>query len=168
MTHDESKEWSNYWYLSKWIVRSDRDFMQLSLAAPKMASYFEDYNELFFDPELEISPNFDHIYDDNFERLPPEMQQMDKSVACQVFNGFLDHTIKRIKRNLRIPVPQFYRGKIMFLIPVKAFGTSPIVLALEKYGNGYRANTILTLNMAYTCARLLMKPESNWLLPKGN
>ena len=37
-------------------------------------------------------------------------------------------------------------------------------LAAELLSNNqYRANTVFTLNMAYTNARLLMKPETDWL-----
>lgn len=163
-TYDADNPFSNYWYLNKFVSEQERDFMQLGLKKPEMATYFDSYNELYFDPDLEISLNFDHIYDDNYSRLPPSIQMLEKSVACQVFDGFLSHTKKRIRRNSRIPVPQFYRDKIMFLIPVQGFDKTPIVLALEKINNGYRANTVLTMNMAYNCARLLTRPESNWLL----
>lgn len=36
-------------------------------------------------------------------------------------------------------------------------------LAVEEVNNRYRANTIFTLEMAYKHARLLMKPEADWL-----
>ena len=157
---------TNYWYLIGFFADSDRSFLQLGIPAPEMATYFEDYRELYFDPSLDIAINYNHILEDNAERLPPELQQMSKAVASAVLDGFLAHARKRIRRNSRIPVPQFYNGRIMFLIPLRAFGDDPIVLALEKYEGHYRANTILTLNMAYNCARLLTKPESNWLLPK--
>lgn len=163
--YNENDPLSNYWYLYGFYRESDRYFLDTGLDIPEMATYFEDYGELYFDPELEISPNYNHILDDNRDRLPPELQQMDKPTAAAVLDGFVSHAIKRIRRNSRIPVPQYYNGRIMFLIPLKAFGDEPIVLAVEKYEGKYRANTILTLNMAYNCARLLTKPESNWLLP---
>lgn len=166
-TYDPQKPSSNYWHLDRFLKETDRNYMNTGLKSPEMATFFSDYNELYFDPTYEIVLYFDHIYDDNFDRLPFELQQLDKDVACQVFRGFLNHTIKKIKRNGRIPVPQYYKNKIMFLIPVKSFGKDTIVLALEKYDNKtYRGNTILTMGMAYNCARLLTKPESNWLLPK--
>ena len=157
---------SNYWYLTSFFKESSREFLSLGLDAPAMATYFESYSELYFDPNLEIIVNYEHILKDNYDRLPPEMQQMDPAIAAPVLSGFLDHAKKRIRRNSRIPVPQFYNGRIMFLIPLRAFGDEPMVLAVERYEGHYRANTILTLNMAYNCARLLTKPESNWLLPK--
>lgn len=55
----------------------------------------------------------------------------------------------------------------MFLIPVKVFGKKNVVIALEKINNTYIANTVLSMGMAYNCARLLNKPESDWLLSEN-
>lgn len=164
-THDPSNPKSNYWFLVGFFVESDRKFLEYDIEIPPMATYFNDYNELYFDPTKDIVINYEHIFRDNRDRLPSELLQMDEGVACQVLNGLLGHARKRIMRNNRIPVPQFYNDRIMFLIPLYGFGEDPIVLALEQYDNQYRANTVLTLNMAYNCARLLTRPESNWLLP---
>lgn len=166
--YDHTNPSSNYWHFSTFYLENERKFLNLSLEKPDIATYFEDFNELYFDPNIEISLNFDHFYDDNYHRLPTELKTLDKDTARIVFNGFLGHTIKKIKRNNRIPVPQFYREKIMFLIPVKVFGTRTVVIAVEKLGDRYVANTVLTMNMAYNCARLINKPESNWLLISEN
>ena len=38
-----------------------------------------------------------------------------------------------------------------------------MALAVGYVNNRYRVNTIFTLSMAYKNARLLMKPEADWL-----
>ena len=85
-----------------------------------------------------------------------------------LISGALEETKKRIKRNMRLVVPQFYNGSIMYLLPLSIpFEDDKVVtfaLAVERFKNKYRANTIFTLDMAYGKARLLMRPESNWLL----
>ncbi|MGL4383610.1 MAG: DUF3825 domain-containing protein, partial [Bacilli bacterium] len=154
----------NYWYFKEFILDSDKSFMQKCQQKPGIATYFEKYEELYFNPDLDILINFDHIYNANFERLPSELKALDEETANFVFAGFLKLTMKKIKRNNRIPVPQFYNNKIMFLIPVKIFDSKTIVIAVEKINNAYRGNTILSAGMAYNCARLLSKPESDWLL----
>lgn len=161
---DANDPTSNYWHFKTFYEENDRRFINLSLEKPNIATYFEDYNELYFDPNIEIHLNFDHFYDDNYERLPDELKTLDKDTARIVFEGFLNYTVKKIKRNNRIPVPQFYRENIMFLIPVKVFGTKTVVIAVERIGDRYIANTVLTMEMAYNCARLINRPESNWLL----
>ncbi len=58
----------------------------------------------------------------------------------------------------------------MFLLPVYIHindeETITLAIAIEKNENGtYRANTIFDLDTAYKKARLVTKPESNWLIP---
>lgn len=157
---------SNYWYFKAFLKSNEKEFVHICLIRPETATYFSDYNELYFDPSFDIEVNFDHFYDDNYDRLPSSLQMIDKDHARLVFDGFLNFTKKKIKRNNRIPVPQFYDDKITFLIPIKVFENDVVVIALEKINNVYVANTVLTMGMAYNCARLLNKPESNWLLSK--
>jgi hypothetical protein len=164
INYNETQANSNYWRLSKFVKENEKEYLSLNMRKPEMATYFSDFNELYFNPQFEIVINFDHIYDDNYQRLPIEMQSLEKDTASAVFNGFLGYTLKRIRRNNRIPVPQFYNDKITFLIPVKVFNTKIMVIALEKIGETYIGNTILTMGMAYNCARLLNKPESDWLV----
>lgn len=164
--YDKDIDNSNYWRLTKFIKENEKSFLELNMKKPQMASYFDDFNELYFNPNLDMVVNFDHIYDDNYDRLPLEIQSLDKETASSVFNGFLNYTLKKIKRNNRIPVPQYYNDKIMFLIPVKVFNTKTMVIALEKINGTYIGNTTLTMGMAYNCARLLNRPESDWLVPE--
>ena len=135
----------------------------------RSAKYYDNYNELFYDPSCEIITNVDHIIDDNWERVKGIIkQEISKTLMKILLTGALCDTRKRIERNMRLVVPQFYNEKIMYLLPLSIeFDENNIVtfaLAVEKFNSKYRANTIFTLNMAYGKARLLMKPESNWLL----
>lgn len=163
-TYDQTKPTSCYWYLKAFLIESDNTVVRLGMPKPEIATYFTDYNELYFDANLDIVLNFDHIFGDRNERIPDEFKNLPIEDARAIFNGFLSLTKKRIKRNNRIPVPQYYRNKIMFLIPVRILGGRNVIIAVEKMGESYKGNTTLTKNMAYNCARLLTKPESNWLL----
>lgn len=163
-SHVEDSPSSNYWKMKKFITEGSRTFAHLNIDSPEVATYFDDFNQLYFDPSIPISLSFEHIFGERNERLPEDFKIMPIDHARLVFNGFLDHTVKRIQRNNRIPVPQFYRDKIMFLIPVKILANKTVIIAVEKINNQYIGNTTLTKNMAYNCARLLNKPESNWLL----
>lgn len=162
--YDPADGHSNYWRLNSFQADNSKGFLNLRIDKPELATYFDDFNELYFDPNLEIKINFEHIYEDNFDRLPESLQLIDNKESVKyIFDGFLSHTIKKVKRNNRIPVPQFYKDTIMFLIPVRVFSDT-VVIAVEKIGNCYIANTVLTMGMAYNCARLINRPESNWLL----
>lgn len=60
-------------------------------------------------------------------------------------------------------IPLYYKNKITYLLPLK-LRDYYLALVTEKFDDDkYRANTIFTPEMAYMEARLLMKPETNWL-----
>jgi hypothetical protein len=58
----------------------------------------------------------------------------------------------------------------MYLFPIRIpvddekYETMALAVQKIKTTNQYRANTIFTKEMAYEKARLLAKPESNWLI----
>ena len=150
--------------LKTFLYQSSRE-MPLCLHGhlPEPIDFFEDHPELiYFDTRFEIIMNVDHIYDDNFIRLPKQMQEFDRITALTLLEGAKIKAIRRIKRNNRLVVPQEYLGNIQYLMPLEILG-EVIPLVLEKNENHYRANTVLTFGMAYSNARLLMKPESSWL-----
>jgi hypothetical protein len=83
--------------------------------------------------------------------------------------GAIEEVKKKIKTNYKIAVPQYYRGKIQLLLPLCLTPHSPnpdLALAIYKVDeNIYCAKTCFTLKMAYTNARLIVKPQSDWLKP---
>ena len=162
------------WFFSEFLVDSDRKLTKSKFSQPKIAQYLSSPEETYFDITKKITFNSDHIFDDHWEeddRFPSELKKLGKNVACSLIRDAFQTTIKKIHRNNRLAVPQFYKGQIMYLLPIRI----PIddnndyimALGIEKVSSGdYRANTIFTLEIAYKLARLVMKPESNWLLEK--
>ena len=71
--------------------------------------------------------------------------------------------------NYKIAVPQFYNNKFQLLLPLNLTVGSPnpdLALVAQKLNNKtYTARTCLTLRMAYNNARLIVRPQSNWLKP---
>lgn len=151
---------------------------------PILASYTNKPEDFYFDTEKDIIPNIDHIIDDHWDeisntqsdendlivsRFPEELINMGKNVVISLVIQALAVAEIRIKRNNRLIIPQFYNNEIMYLIPIRIPVTTnkyiTLALAVEKTKSGnYRANTIFTIDMAYSKARLIMKPESNWLI----
>ena len=69
-----------------------------------------------------------------------------------------------------LAVPQFFTdknsdtGRVQLLIPLCLEGDNPdLALTVERGENAYSARTCLTLKMAYNNARLINKPEAQWL-----
>ena len=156
------------WRLTGFFDVTQREFMNKFLEVPQLATYIKNYEELYFNPTYKIVVSTDHILDDNWERIH-EVVPLDKSIVKSLLTGVIEETKKRIKRNLRLVVPQYYRKQIMYLmpidIPISDGKKVTMALAVElTKSKQYRANTIFTKEMAYEKARLLMRPESNWLI----
>lgn len=159
------------WYFKGFAPESDRVFSRFVFDKPPVAKYDNNVEEFHFDSSASIEFNGDHIFDDhwdNDDRFPAEIKNLGKPLAVASIKSAFDVTKKKILRNPRLAVPQYYIGKIMFLLPIKVetiSGPVTMALAVEKTLNGsYRANTIFDLESAYKKARLITKPESNWLI----
>lgn len=136
---------------------------------PKRVNYFNDISDLVFNTNLDICPQYDHIFGDtdNFNRLPESIKN--SAIKIQIFDGSITKAKKMLDANYKTAVPQYYSGKIQLLIPLCLTDPSIPDLALvcskTDDKSKYLGHTCLTLDMAYNNARLLAKPESNWLHP---
>ncbi len=79
--------------------------------------------------------------------------------------GAMKHSVRLAKRSYRMAVPQFHRGKIQLLLPLylRSADVPDLALTLERCGEWYRAATVLYPDWAYRHARLLTRPNSEWL-----
>lgn len=156
------------WRLKSFRDRTERFYMEIFDEVPSLATYTDDYEKYYFNPHYEIIISTDHILDDNWERIH-EVVPLSKSIVKSLMVGVIEETKKKIKRNLRLVVPQYYNNQIMYLMPLRIpiddekYVTMALAVELTS-SNQYRANTIFTKETAYEKARLLMKPESNWLI----
>ena len=133
---------------------------------PKKVSFINCIEDLIFDVNCEIRINSAHILStpENVARLPEDLQKADNLQT--LFDGAVQLAIKKVEANYKTAVPQYYDGKIQFLLPLslRNLETVDVVMAISKIGKFYRGNTCLTLDMAYNNARLLAKPDAPWLL----
>ena len=133
---------------------------------PKKASLINCLEDLIFDVNCEIRINAAHILStpENVARLPEDLQKAENLQT--LFEGAVQLAIKKVEANYKLAVPQYYDGRIQFLLPLslRDLETVDIVMAVSKIGKFYRGNTCLTLDMAYNNARLLAKPDAPWLL----
>jgi hypothetical protein len=84
-----------------------------------------------------------------------------------LFDGAVQLAKKKIESNYKVAVPQYYQGKIQFLLPICLLDMEKVDLALAvtKQNGYYTGNTCLTMDMAYNNARLIAKPGDEWLNP---
>ena len=86
-----------------------------------------------------------------------------------LITGCISDTKEKLKRNYKLAVPQYFitGGTIQLLIPLclSTVDSADLAIVVEDYGNMYRASTCLTLDMAINNARLLARPDRDWLNP---
>ena len=158
------------WVLKDFVVDCDRR-MTFFHTRPKAARYFDKPAELIYDPDYELIPNLDHIVDDNVERYPEDLRESPHR-RRMMLQGAVQEAAKRAQMNYKVAVPQFYfghegaeAGRIQLLLPL-CFdnpGRADLALVVEREDRAYRAFTVLPLDLAYKNARLIARPESDWL-----
>ena len=161
------------WRLSGFKKASDWDFVDnFGASVPPLANYFDDPSVLLYDRRCELFINIDHVME-HIARFPEHLQK-NPYVARQLMISAEATTKKRVYRNYKTAVPQYYRDKgthggIQLLLPIclenPARADLALVVAKNEGGNAYRGSTVLTLDMAYNNARLLARPDTEWLQP---
>jgi cold shock CspA family protein len=140
---------------------------------PPLARYFNDPAELVFDTRLPLSVNVEHVPHDP-SRFPERLKLLTpQDLAAQV-NAKAPEAVERVRRNYKTAIPQFYRdgksgqGKMQLLLPVALLSRdhAELALAVDRLDSGvYLGRTVLTLDWAYNNARLLTRPDTDWLKP---
>lgn len=175
---------------------------------PQPASYFERKEDLLFDLERDLHPDYDHILLDNISRLPigflreelhseadvlellDEIEAERSALAKKrlyselrtfvedsdkIYNRLrnrvedaIDLARKQVRWNYKTALPCFFptRNVMSLMLPLSLVedGRVDVALVVEptRAGN-YQGQTILTLQQAYIDARLISRPNSEWL-----
>lgn len=155
---------------AKWYFKGFKDTYELGSLDierfPERADYFSDPSRLVFNWHLTVNKNYKHILDDlnTSQRLPDSIKNSDRPL--ETLKGVIDTAIQKVIANYKLAVPHYYQNKIQLLVPL-CFGKDDnpdVALVLDLMKNGYyQATTCLSMEMAYMDARLIAKPESNWL-----
>ena len=164
----QNKNGDALWYLEAFLT----EYTLLSLGIndfPKRANYFKDMKDLIFDVNYEIVPQYSHIFGDqnNNLRIPESIRN--SFMKQNIFDGAILNTKKRIDSNYKVAIPQYYDNKIQLLIPL--YLTNPfnpdlaLVLTRDDSNKCYLGHTCLIPEWAYNNARLIAKPDSDWLVP---
>lgn len=158
------------YFFRAFLKKSDTQLLShFSQNLPDIANYFDQPDLLIFNPQCDLIPDIDHIIQDNISRFPQHLQNTDDPDRRRQLSGSIDEAKKKVKTNYKIAVPQYYNGKIQLLLPLCFTSGSPnpdLALVVHKLNDKtYTAKTCLTLKMAYQNARLIVKPQSNWLRP---
>ncbi|NLN64684.1 MAG: DUF3825 domain-containing protein [Clostridiaceae bacterium] len=159
--------------LKAFLKKSDNTLLRIFAGnLPDIANFFNKPEDLIFNPRCELIPQIDHIIEDNVDRFPIHMKGLELDEIRRRLEGAIREVKQRVKTNYKLAVPQYYNNKIQLLLPLCLTPGSPnadLALVAHKISESsrvvYTARTCLTLKMAYNNARLIVKPQSSWLIP---
>lgn len=156
------------WYLKQ--IGTDYNLGYYGFSCyPERANYFQQPELLVFDAKCNINVDYRHILEDsdNISRMPDSIRESPMLQSTLI--GAIEIMKKKVAANYKIAVPQYFDGKIQLLLPLFLLNQPEPDLALvvtkNSNGNYYQGHTCLTMQMAYNNARLITKPDSNWLKP---
>lgn len=102
---------------------------------------------------------------DSLPEARAQVPEHTRFVLRNLLDGSISRSLRLAKRSYRVAVPQYYRGKVQLLLPLylRSGLDVDLALTLELHNDRYRAATVLLPDWAYTHARLLTRPNSEWL-----
>ncbi len=159
----DQPDWNLYGFFDSYSKRLT-DFRPL----PTIATYIDNASDLVFDTNCEIEVNYDHLFADNRDRLPDVLQD-NQTLAISAIQGSLELLKEKVIRNYKLAIPHWYRGHIQLLLPLHLTSEHEADLALvaekDPSADLYRIRTALPMDMAYMDARLITRPDRDWLNP---
>ena len=158
------------WFLDGFYTSYQLGIMRPNVDSfPSRANYFSKPEDLVFNTNCDIVPQYPHIFGDaeNFSRIPESVRQSGSKQL--LFDGAIKRAKCMIDANYKTAVPQYYNNRIQLLIPICLVSENvpdlALVVSKDDSGKQYWGHTCLTLDMAYNNARLIARPDSEWLKP---
>ncbi|MFI6230608.1 DUF3825 domain-containing protein [Micromonospora echinospora] len=158
------------WFFRGWRVESDRDVLEGFPQPPDYVTYTDDPSDYYYDWRRKLKVGLRHVVEDNSDRFPIGLRDDLYGLELRLESA-VQRAEKRVRRNYKAAVPMWYppANKVQLLLPLSLTEPNVVDLALvvSRHGEHYRGNTVLTVGMAYSNARLLARPDSDWLQPAG-
>ncbi|HEX3592719.1 MAG TPA: DUF3825 domain-containing protein [Pseudonocardiaceae bacterium] len=158
------------WFFHGWRVESAREVLERFAEPPDFATYTDDPADYYYDWRRELKVNVRHVVEDDVDRFPETLRADGYGLELRLQTA-VDQARNRVRRNYKAAVPMWYPAadEVQLLLPLSLTDPETVDLALvvSKIGEHYRGSTVLTMGMAYSNARLLARPDGDWLSPHG-
>jgi cold shock CspA family protein len=155
------------WTWRGFYVGSERELSDIQAPLPPPADYLGDPERLIIQPGeiTAMRVDYEHIVDHNLDRFPGLLKG-DADLAERLLRSDIARLPERVRRNYKAAVPQGYRGEIQMLLPLDLLppkGTPDLALVVQRRDGLCRANTVVGVDGAYRQARLIARPDPEWL-----
>lgn len=138
---------------------------------PDIAVYSADGRDFVFDVTYRLERDvFDHLFERAKERAG--LPNLPDEVVRNYLRGAIENLIPKIRRNYKVAIPVYYveERRMQLLLPFySASGNvdevSCFLVERDDSLKSYRLKTIFDLDQAYFSARLITRPDRDWLNP---
>jgi hypothetical protein len=137
---------------------------------PDIALYSTDSKDFIFDTSYHLDKDsFDHLFDRAKERSG--LSNASDEVVRNYLRGAIENLVPKIRRNYKVAIPVYYveEKRMQLLLPfVSASNANEISCFLverDDVHKSYHLKTIFDLDQAYFSARLITRPDRDWLNP---
>lgn len=137
---------------------------------PKIAWYSQDSRDFVFDTGYELDRDtVEHV----FERAKARagLPNASDEIIRNYLRGAIENLIPKIERNYKVAIPVYFveEQRMQLLLPFLSASDSADVSSFlverEDDSKSYRIKTIYDLDHAYFAARLITRPDKEWLDP---
>jgi hypothetical protein len=161
---------SDWVYKGTATARSADVRQHFGTRTPKLALYSNDSRDYVFNTDYALDTDiFDHMFDRAKERsgFPPDAT--DESVR-NYLRGAIENLIPKIRRNYKTAIPVYYvaEQRMQLLLPFHSSNGADVACFLverDDTNRCYSIKTILDMDQAYFSARLITRPDKEWLNP---
>lgn len=168
---DDDEQVRPDWVFKGCFAPNDRGFRDhFGGEPPELAWYSGDSSDFVFDTSFRLEKDvFDHLFDRAKERAG--MPNAPDEVVRNYLRGAIENLIPKIKRNYKVAIPVWYveEKRMQLLLPFvsasKADDISCFLVERDDVTESYRLKTIFDMDQAYYSARLITRPDKEWLNP---
>lgn len=137
---------------------------------PDIAWYSIDSRDYVFDAAYSLEKDvFDHLFERAKERAG--LPNASDEIVRNYLRGAIENLIPKIRRNYKVAIPVYFveEKRMQLLLPfVSASDSNEVSCFLVERDDQlktYRLKTIFDLDQAYYSARLITRPDREWLDP---
>lgn len=159
------------WVFKGCYASNDRHYRdRFGTKIPEIAWYSTDSKDYVFDTTYTLDKEaFDHLFDRARERSG--LKNASDEVVRNYLRGVLENLLPKIRRNYKIAIPVYFveEKRMQLLLPFEsasdASDVSCFAVDRDDQNKRYGLKTIFDLDHAYFSARLITRPDKEWLNP---
>jgi hypothetical protein len=158
------------WVFKGCYPPNDRQYRdKFGTDVPDIAWYSTDSRDYVFDNSYRLERDvFDHLFER--AKVRAGLPNVHDEVVRNYLRGALENLVPKIRRNYKVAIPVWYveERRMQLLLPfysANSIDVSCFLIDRDDVAKSYRLKTIFDLDKAYFSARLITRPDRDWLNP---